>query len=425
MKKRHILIVAFSYPPLFAIGSRRIAMLARGLYDKGFIPHIITAKNPPQKYPLENLVPEQYVHHVRWFDIWQLIYLLNKFKLTKIFGKVLGYYIPFASNTVPERRRFYWIRPAIKKGLQIIDKYDIELIYSSYTPPASIRIASALKDKTGLPWINEYRDLWTGNPYVKQSEKERKMNFQKEKEMIAKTNALVTVSEPLKKELEKLHQKPTYVIYNGIDEIKEFNIQSFNESKIIIVYAGSIYKGKRDPMPFFQALKILKEKDTELYFKFSINFYGPGLTRILGKDIDDLELNDIVKLHEPVSHAEILDIQEKADILLLLGWNNKADVGVLTGKVFEYLGMKKPILGLGYKEGAMDNVLKETNTGKIINNPQEIYKYLIKITKIVQNKKRLKSFKDNITIESYYRKRQINNLVEIIKKHLVVNSSKF
>lgn len=416
MTKKHILIISFAYPPLSAIGARRIGMLTKGLYDNGFIPHVITAKNPPQKHTIDNLIPAEYVHYVNWLDIWRLKYFLEKFKLTRFFGKMIGYLFPFGANNIPERRRYFWIKPAMNKALEIIQKYDIQLIYSSYTPPATIRIASELKGKTGIPWINEYRDLWTGNPYINISDKRFKRNLKIEKKLISIADALVTVSEPLKRDLEKLHNKPTFVIYNGIDILsthKKENLSKTRSDKITFVHAGTIYKGKRDPTPFFEALKQIRIEKENLYNQLSVSFYGPGLEKILGDTISRLNLDGVVKLYDSVSHNEILKIQSQADVLLLLGWNNKADEGVLTGKIFEYLGMMKPILGLGYPSGAIDSVLQKTKTGKIINNPQEIAEYIENITEIIKNKESLYLFQNSISIEPYLRKNQINNLVKI------------
>lgn len=422
MKNKNILIISFAYPPLAAIGARRIAMIAKELSSSGYTPYVLTAKNPPQKHTLDNLISDDLVYHINWRDIWKLKYQLDKLFLTRPIGKVIEYVYPFGSNTIPERRRSFWINPAIEKGMEIIEKYDIDLIYSSYSPPASIRVASALKQATGIPWINEYRDLWTGNPYLKLSKRNKRKNYNLEKSLIKNVDALVTVSEPLKEDLIKLHNKPTYVIYNGIDldvNMKlEDNIQMNNTNKVEIVYAGSIYKGKRDPLPLFEALNILKIKNPILYKKLTVNFYGPNLMKILKKDIEILELEDVVKLNNSVSHKEVLKIQEKADILLLLGWNNKADEGVLTGKIFEYLGMKKPILALGYKNGAIDKVLKQTNTGEIINEPKEIYKYLVKMSNLTKNDHELKSFKKNILIESFSRKNQVSYLIDIFNNYI-------
>lgn len=418
MDKKHILIISFDFPPSASIGGRRISSISKELYQLGFIPHVVTAKIPEQKNSNKLEIPECLVHYVEWFDFWNIKLNLEKFSLTKYIGKLIGYIIPASTIVVPERRLRFWIKPAIKKSLEIINKNDIKLIYSTFNPPANIKIAHVLKKRTGIPWVNEYRDLWTGNPYLTLNKKQYEKNREIEVKLISTSDALITISEPLKRKLSELHNKPTYVIYNGIDQKVNTSFHSIKSGKINIVYAGIIYKDKRDPKPFFLALKMLKENNFSLYSKISVDFYGPGMLKKLGSDLQEAGVADVVKLNEPVSHKEILQIQSNADILLLLGWNNKADEGVMTGKIFEYLGMKKPILALGYEKGAMNMVLEQTNTGKIINEPRQIYEYLLNISNVVKNQKKLKEFKDKIYIDPYYRSNQVKDMINIFSDYM-------
>jgi len=424
MDKTHILIVSVDYPPNPSIGSRRISAISRELFSKGYIPHIVTANNPSLKFKKQLEIPEKFVHYVKWNDIHVLIKMLKTSVFTKYFAKLIGYFFPISSNTVPERRLSYWINPAIEECLEIIKKHNIKLIYSTYNPPASVRVAAAVKEKTGIPWINEYRDLWTGNPYLNISKKVQDLNWELEKALIANVDSLITISEPLKSDLIKLHNKETYVIYNGIDNINTSNTSIKENNNIInIVYTGIIYEGKREPLSLFQALKILKSKNLDLFKKFSINFYGANMNRILGKTVDDMGLRDVINLHETISHEEVIEVQSKTDIFLLLGWNNKADEGVVTGKVFEYLSFKKPILALGYKGGAMDILLRETNTGSVINDPIKICDYLILMVDIVKSENKLARFKNKIEIATFYRSNQVNSLISIFRQTIDQNQS--
>lgn len=417
MNKKHILIVSVDYPPNSSIGSRRISSISKGLYEKGFIPHVVTTKNHSLKFEKQIEIPSEYIHYVKWKDIRVLVKVLESKKITKYFAKVINYFFPNSSNTLPERRLQYWINPAIKECLQIIKNNNIKLIYSSYNPPASVRVAAAVTEKTGIPWINEYRDLWTGNPYLSSSGKVKELNWKVESNLITNADALVTVSEPLKLDLIKLHNKPTYVIYNGIDKINETKSYQKTSNNIIkIVYTGIIYKGKRDPKQLFEALKILKSKNIEVFNRLSIDFYGAKMKEIMGKDVDDFGLEKIINLHDPISHDKVIKVQSEADILLLLGWNNIADEGVVTGKVFEYLSWKKPILALGYIGGAMDLLLRETKTGYVVNDPMEICDYIVSMGNIVKTETQLKKFKDQIDITEFYRSTQIDSLISIFKE---------
>jgi len=55
--------------------------------------------------------------------------------------------------------------------------------------------------------------------------------------------------------------------------------------------------------------------------------------------------------------------QAESQILLLIGWHDLKERGQHTGKLFEYLGSKRPILALGGSYGVMSEVLEETGAG--------------------------------------------------------------
>jgi hypothetical protein len=58
-------------------------------------------------------------------------------------------------------------------------------------------------------------------------------------------------------------------------------------------------------------------------------------------------LREVIDFRGGVRRQEALQIQQEADILLLLESNAPEARGVLTGKVFEYLMTDKPILLIG------------------------------------------------------------------------------
>ena len=60
-----------------------------------------------------------------------------------------------------------WYRHALKKGLEILSKEKFDVIFSSYGPSMSHLIASKLHKQTGVPWVAEFRDLWSLNAYLR------------------------------------------------------------------------------------------------------------------------------------------------------------------------------------------------------------------------------------------------------------------
>ena len=71
----------------------------------------------------------------------------------------------------------------------------------------------------------------------------------------------------------------------------------------------------------------------------------------------------------------------QADVLLLLTWDNHLERGVLTGKLFEYIGASKPILSIGAINDDASRLITSNNFGVASNNPEVIYSFLKSIRK--------------------------------------------
>jgi hypothetical protein len=77
-----------------------------------------------------------------------------------------------------------------------------------------------------------------------------------------------------------------------------------------------------------------------------------------------------------VSYSESVQIQKSADILLLLQWNDPKEQGNCPGKLFEYLAVLRPILGVGLENGVPATIIRERQAGFFSNDPQKIAEQL-------------------------------------------------
>src|SRR4029077_7045083 len=64
-----------------------------------------------------------------------------------------------------------------------------------------------------------------------------------------------------------------------------------------------------------------------------------------------------------VSRDEALRRQRESQVLLMLCWSDPRETGQHTGKVFEYLGAKRPILAIGGSRGVVSDLLEQTQSG--------------------------------------------------------------
>ena len=90
----------------------------------------------------------------------------------------------------------YWVMPAIILGLWIIRRYQPEIIFSSSSPPSSAIVASLLQFFSGLPWVAEFRDLWTYNAYDIRTAAIDRLDEFLEKLVVKPATSLITVTQP-------------------------------------------------------------------------------------------------------------------------------------------------------------------------------------------------------------------------------------
>jgi glycosyltransferase involved in cell wall biosynthesis len=68
--------------------------------------------------------------------------------------------------------------------------------------------------------------------------------------------------------------------------------------------------------------------------------------------------------------------QRRADILLMMQWNDAREAGNLPGKLFEYLGARRPILGIGYEQGVAAEIIRNRGAGFFSNDADAIARQL-------------------------------------------------
>jgi hypothetical protein len=193
---------------------------------------------------------------------------------------------------------------------------------------------------------------------------------------LAMADALVTISPYLAEKLKKLHNKRIYSITNGFSEEETDKYEDKLTDKFTITYTGILYLAKRDPIKLFQAVnelisnKIVDANDIE------IRFYGPKESW-LEEEIKSINIKKIAKLYGLVDRMTALKKQRESQLLLLLLWDHPEEKNVATGKLFDYLGSKRPILAIGGSKGFVKEILDETNAGIFAISIDEIKNFLV------------------------------------------------
>jgi len=217
-----ILLVSFFFPPGNAIGAVRVGKLARHMLAAGHDVRVLTVKNTGLSNDLEVEIPESRIVRTGWTNINALPFAFLRHKQTNsrpengdvspfmdALGKCYRAMLNFPDGQVG------WYRPAVRAGMELLSEWRADIIYASAVPFTSLWVAASLSHRFGIPWVSEFRDLWTSSPYYDLPRWRHWLDQHLERHILKQVAGMVTVSEPLAETLRMEHQVPVEVILNG------------------------------------------------------------------------------------------------------------------------------------------------------------------------------------------------------------------
>lgn len=267
-----------------------------------------------------------------------------------------------------------WRGPAVRLGLAWAREWPPDLVFSSGPPQSGHMVAARLAARLKRPWIAELRDLWAGNPYEDRHALIRPFLERLARGTLARASACITVTRDAQARMRRLTRAPVLLAYNGYDPADFAGLEEvlpFDPARLTILHAGVIYPGRRDPAPLFEAIARLGAEAGRVRCLFFHDETGslPALARRHGIEAS-------VEVHERIARPAILRIERQADILLECRWRDPSADGVIPGKLFEYIGARRPILSLGSPTAEAAAIVRENGLGLVSNDPAEIEAWL-------------------------------------------------
>lgn len=370
-----ILIVAHDVAPLDLISSQRINYFINYFSKKGYQVDVLTSKKRAIDGPITDIEKyNQLIKKANFIEIPSTISTGNsevktnistevnkksgkreflkkaKAVLTKITGQMLDY-------------RTIWAFNSIKYIRSTNVQYDV-LLTSSL--PACVNWLGwcIKKQNTDILWISDFRDLWTLNHLVEYNFFSRSIDTFLEKKFLLDADLITTVSDDLALKMKNFHNKEVLVVRNGFvpEEYQHIQIKDNlfdDKTKVNIVYAGNIYKGRRDPSDL---LKIIQKYKLEN--KVNIHFFGHYLAN-LTEIVDANNAESYCYFHKPLSRNEMFGVLKASDFNLFLESGESDAKGVMPGKIFELIALGQPIITIGPQDD-FESVKLIKNAGLLI-----------------------------------------------------------
>lgn len=404
-------MVSYNYPPVGAYGAVRTTKLAKYLPSYGWLPTVLTVSHDRTKWggseASEGILPAVKVLRAPFPDpltaakdlLLRLGTLqpsgpgaetrlniggsgetrgLQRSTLSASTQALASWIKRWAS--FPDRYGL-WFPFAVVRGLVELRAYRYEAIYSTSPPVMDHMVAATLQRITGLPWLADFRDPWSQNPYLNFTPTQARLLPWLEKKVISNAGAIVTVSRPLARRLEELHgTRPSGVhsITNGYDpdDFPAAAEATPSGGPFTITYTGMFYGTKRDPTAVLEVIEELVEECFIGPDELRLRLYGPEDPAVL-KLKESLDHPEILQIEGVVPHAEALRRQRGSTVLLTLLWDNPYSAVGYGGKVFEYLGSARPILAWNPAGGVLAEMLDRTAAGVSVADRAELKEVLV------------------------------------------------
>lgn len=421
---KRVLIITYYWPPSGGSGVQRWLKMSKYLPENGWQPVIYTAEDA--EYPVEDqslmndVAPEAEVIRrpiVEPYTFYKKFLGIKKGEKVKAGfindgAKKTGWKenlsVWLRGNLFIPDARCWWIRPSVRFLKRYLKEHPVDAIISTGPPHSMHLIAKELHKKFNIPWVADFRDPWTDIDFYKDLKLTRRSDrkhHRLERQVLSEATRVVTVGWDCAKGLENHGANNVAVITNGYDFFDISN-ENYQKTSILTMSHIGIIGANRNPEMFWEAI-------SELDIPMKIRLIGQIDNSVI-ESIKRHNIENYVEIIPYIPHNQVIEEQQKSDVLLLFVNNTPNAKGILTGKLFEYIASGRPILSIGPKNGDSARILNETQSGVTVDfNDKEKMKSVIRDFVEKYNDNQLIT-RHNEMVEKYSRRNLTKDFVKLL-----------
>lgn len=352
-------MIHYNFPPLGGVASVRAAKVARYLEEFGWTPVIVAPRGAAYHEDPTLAIPQTKVMRTASLEwartgvraasppapkgLHSLPARVSR-SLRTLVHRVL--YVPDA--------QIGWYPFALRAGREAMRGEPVVALFSSSPPVSAHWIARRLHIDSGVPWIAEFRDLWTDWQW--NGAWRQRIDEWFEQAIVKTATAVITVSTTYASVLSARGARLVRTITNGFDP-EDFAAGN-GSRRDVLTYVGTYYPGSQDLSTLLGAFGTLKQQGRIPPYTLQIvGDRSPELARL----IDEAGLTDSVDWTGFVSHEESIHRMRASRALLLAGpivSDQPALRGNVAGKTFEYLASGNPIVFTGDLRSDVAEILR-------------------------------------------------------------------
>ncbi len=351
---RRVLVLAYYFPPLGGSGVQRVAKLAKYLPGAGWQPTVVTAR-PGRYFAFDaGLADEVTAAGVEAIATRTLDPTRGGQGATTMpSGARASWMARLSAWAFVPDNKVGWAPFALAAAERVHTARPFEAVYATAPPYTGLLIGARLARRWGVPLVVDLRDDWLGNPrHVYPTRLHRRLHAALERRVLRAAAGVHVISDAMREAVVGRHPDladRVRVVPQGFDP-EDFPPRPPastpdappDDAVFRVVYTGVFYDAQR-PDVFLAALAQFVRAHPEA--RVAADFYG-----LVPPDFDALvaayALTNVAAYHGYVPHADVARHLADASMLwLTIGERAGAD-GISTGKLYDYIGARRPILGL-------------------------------------------------------------------------------
>lgn len=361
---KRLLMIAYHFPPVrVSSGIQRTLKFCTYLREFGWEPLILTVS--PNAYEITS--PDQ-LGEIPKDMVVERAFGLDTSRHLAIGGKYLHW------MAQPDRWVSWW-PAAVWTGMKMIRKYRPKAIMSTFPIATAHRIGLSLQKRSGLPWVADFRDSMT-EPGYPRDPLTWSIHRRLEEQVVKHCSKAVFTTLPTRdmyaERYPDVSSERWAVIENGFDEEnfrdaeKSLSTAPLGQAgQLTLVHSGVLYPKERDPCPFFAAISMLKNAGKIDGNSVRIILRATGSDGLYQPMINELKIDDVVRLEPVVPYREALQEMLLADALLL--FQGSVCNHQVPAKIYEYYRAGKPILALADPAGISARMLRDVGVQDIVD----------------------------------------------------------
>lgn len=215
----------------------------------------------------------------------------------------------------------------------------------------------------GCPYIIEFQDPPSG--YSADTDSLLK-------DCIRCSNGVVTTTASYALHLRQsfeLKEKKVITLYLSFKENVNETVLPFSDNKVIFLHAGTLFADqmRRSAHDFLYGMKeaIKLRPDIKQKILFRLLAAGPGEAASM-QLAKSLRISECVQYVHQVPLDKLAQETRQSNVLLVIKYPQSSFDMQIPGKLFQYLGARKPILGIMNPNCEAANILKQSGLGHIV-----------------------------------------------------------